>query len=117
MRRGDIISVSLPGDYGKPRPAVVIQADRYRHLASVTVLPLTSEVLNIETCRVTIEPSQVNGLRLRSQIMVDKASSLPRFRVGSVIGRLTAHEMAAVTRSLALFFGFDSTSHSITTPR
>jgi len=88
----------------------VVQADIYSHLSSVTVLPLTSEILDVKTCRITIEPSRLNGLLLRSQIMVDKASTLPRFRAGPAIGRLTAPEMAAVTRALALFFDLTGTS-------
>jgi mRNA interferase MazF len=106
MKRGDIISVSLPRDYGKPRPALVIQSDAFRHLHSVTVLPLTSEILDAETCRITIEASRQNGLRRRSQVMVDKASTLPRLKTGPVVGRLSTSEMAAVNRALALFFGF-----------
>jgi len=106
MTRGDIISVSLPRDYGKPRPALVIQSDLFSYLHSVTVLPLTSEILQAEACRVTIEASQENGLRKQSQVMVDKASSLPRSKAGPAIGHLSATEMAAVNRALALFLGF-----------
>jgi mRNA interferase MazF len=107
MRRGDIITVSLSGDYGKPRPAVVVQSDAYLHMESVTVLPLTSDVVDTATpCRVTVEASQGNGLRRRSQIMVDKASTVPRLRAGPVIGRLAGNDMTSVDQALAVFFGF-----------
>jgi len=106
MKQGDLISVSLPGDYGKPRPALVIQSDIYEHLNSVTVLPLTSNVLSTEGCRVAVEMSEENGLRQMSQVMVEKATTLPRSKAGPVIGRLSATDMSAVNRALALFLGF-----------
>jgi mRNA interferase MazF len=106
MKQGDLISVSLPGDYGKPRPALIVQSDIYEHLNSVTVLPLTSTILSTDTCRVTVEASEQNGLRQMSQVMVEKASTLPRAKAGPVIGRLSVTDMAAVNRALALFLGF-----------
>lgn len=106
MKRGDIISVSLPRDYGKPRPAVVIQSDLFSHLDSVMVLPLTSEILNAEAGRVTVEVSPDSGLRKRSQVMIDKASTVPRLRTGPVVGHLSPTEMTAVNRALASFLGF-----------
>jgi len=106
MKQGDLISVSLPGDYGKPRPALVIQSDIYEHLNSVTVLPLTSNVLSTEGCRVAVEMSEENGLRQMSQVMVEKAATLPWSKAGPVIGRLSATDMSAVNRALALFLGF-----------
>jgi mRNA interferase MazF len=107
MKQGDLISVSLPGDYGKPRPALVIQSDIYEHLNSVTVLPLTSNVLSTKGCRIAVEMSEENGLRQMSQVMVEKASTLPRSKAGPVIGRLSATDMSAVNRALALFLGFN----------
>jgi mRNA interferase MazF len=106
MKQGDLISVSLPGGYGKPRPALVIQSDIYEHLNSVTVLPLTSNVLSTEACRVVVTMSEENGLRQDSQVMVEKAATLPRSKAGPVIGRLSATDMSAVNRALALFLGF-----------
>ena len=106
MKQGDIIAVSLPGDYGKPRPAVIVQSDVFEHLNSVTVLPLTSNVLSLERCRVVVSPTEQNGLQKVSQIMVEKASTVPRDRVGQLIGRLSPEDMNAVTRALALFLGF-----------
>jgi hypothetical protein len=35
MRRGDLVVVSLPGDYGKPRPALVVQCDWFAEHPSV----------------------------------------------------------------------------------
>ena len=106
MKQGDIIAVSLSGDYGKPRPAVIIQSDAFEHLNSVTVLPLTSDVLNLEICRVIVTPTEQNGLQRVSQIMVEKASTVPRSKANLLIGRLSFEDMTAVTRALAVFLGF-----------
>ena len=106
MNRGDLVTVALPGAYGKPRPAVVVQADRYNHLSSVTFLPLTSDVLPAELFRILINPSSENGLQTPSQLMADKCSTLPLAKVGSVFGRLGATDLGRVDRALAAFLGF-----------
>ena len=105
MVRGDIITVSLAGEYGKPRPAVILQSDTFRGLPSVTVLPMTSDLIEAEATRVLLEPTSRNGLRKQSQVMIDKANTLPRSKVGSVIGRLAAAELIRVDRALATFLG------------
>jgi len=106
MMHGDLISVSPRGEYGKPRPALIIQSDRYAHLNSVTVLPLTSGLINSEPCRVEVEPSPQNGLHERSQVMVDKAATVLREKTGPVMGRLSDDDLTAVNRALAIFLGF-----------
>ena len=106
MNRGDLVTVALPGAYGKPRPAVVVQADRFNHLGSITFLPFTSEVLSAETFRILIYPTSENGLQAPSQIMADKCSTLPLTKVGTVFGRLGAADLGRVDRALALFLGF-----------
>jgi len=105
MKRGDLAAAVLPGSYGKPRPVLIIQSDLFDHLYSVTVLPLTSRVLEAPTFRITIEPTRENGLQERSQIMVDKAHTAPREKLGYVFGRLSESELLAVNRALAAFFG------------
>lgn len=105
MKRGDIVLVALQGDYGKPRPAVVVQSDFFEALPSVTVLPVTSDLRDLPIFRISVEPSKTNGLRKRSEIMVDKIHTVRSDRIGQVIGRLDEASMIAVTRSLALFLG------------
>ena len=105
VKRGDLVTIAVAGDYGKPRPALVVQADAFAELPSVTVLRLTSEVHDWPTFRVTVKPSATNGLRAESQVMIDKAVSVPRERVGVVIGRLADAEMQEVSRTLAAFLG------------
>ncbi|MER2551873.1 MAG: type II toxin-antitoxin system PemK/MazF family toxin [Thauera sp.] len=103
--RGGLITVALQGDYGKPRPAVVIQSDLFDEHPSVTLLPLTSDLRDTPLFRITIEPSAENGLRQRSQIMIDKIQTVPRAKVGPSLGRLSDDEQIAVNRSLMLFLG------------
>lgn len=105
MKRGDIVLVALQGDYGKPRPAVVVQSDFFEALPSVTVLPVTSDLRDLPIFRLSVDPSETNGLRKRSEIMVDKIHTVRSDRIGQVIGRLDEASMIAVTRSLALFLG------------
>ena len=105
MRRGDIVTIVLPGAYRKPRPALVVQSDLFDTLTSVTVLPVTSELRTAPLLRISIEPNTDNGLRKKSQVMVDKAQTVPRGKVGTTIGRLHEDTLVAVDRALAIFFG------------
>lgn len=105
MRRGDFVTVAAPGDYGKPRPALVIQSDLFDELPSVALCLVTSELRNAPIFRITVDPAPDNGLRNISQIQIDKIVSVPRERVGSVIGRLDDATMLKVNRSLAVFAG------------
>jgi mRNA interferase MazF len=105
VRRGDIVTIVLPGAYGKPRPALVVQSDLFDTLASVTVLPVTSELRAAPLLRISIEPNADNGLRKNSQVMVDKAQTVPRDKVGTTIGRLHEDTLVAVDRALAVLFG------------
>ncbi len=89
MRRGDVVVVAAAGDYGKPRPAVVVQTNAFPEAhASVIICPMTSDLVDAPDFRVTIEASDSNGLRHRSQVMTDKPTTVRRERVGKTIGRL-----------------------------
>jgi mRNA interferase MazF len=105
VRRGDIVTIVLPGAYGKPRPALVIQSDYFATLGSVTVLPVTSELHAAPLMRIGIDPDEGNGLRKKSQVMIDKAQTVPRDKIGTVIGRLHVDTLVAVERALAVFLG------------
>jgi mRNA interferase MazF len=104
MQRGDLVVVAMQGDHGKPRPALVIQADLFDELPTVTVLPLVSQLVPAMT-RVDITPSSTNGLQLASQIVVHRPSTINRAKANRVIGRADAETMLAVTRALAVFLG------------
>lgn len=105
MRRGDLVTIALQGDLGKPRPALVIQSDLFDVHPSVTVLPLTSLLHDAPLVRITVQPSAVNGLRQESQVMVDKPSTVMRERIGPVFGRVDDETMLAMNRALAVFLG------------
>ncbi len=105
MRRGDLVTVAAPGDYGKPRPALVIQSDLFDELPSVTLCLVTSTLRDTPIFRITVDPSPSNGLQRVSQIQVDKVMTVARERIGGVIGRLDDTTLLKVSRSLAVFFG------------
>lgn len=104
MQRGDLVTVSLQGDYGKPRPALIVQSDLLTDLESVVLCPVTSDLRNA-AFRVAVEPNPANGLRTLSQVMVDKLSTLPRAKLSEPFGRLDDERMKAVDRALLLVVG------------
>ena len=101
MRRGDLVTVALQGDLGKPRPALVIQSDLFDMHPSITILPVTGELRVAPLFRIPVNPSELNGLTKPSQVMVDKPQSVTREKVGAVIGHLDDETMLAVNRALA----------------
>ena len=105
MRRGELVTVATPGDYGKPRPALVIQSDLFDEVPSITLCLVTSTLRETPLVRITVDPSPENGLQRISQIQVDKVITVARERVGRVIGRLDDATMLKVNRSLAVFIG------------
>ena len=106
MNRGDLVIVSVAGDYGKPRPALVVQSDYFNEgHASVTVIPVTSTLVDAPLFRLTLEPTAGNGLRSISQLMVDKITTVPRSKLGQCIGRLADQDMVRLGRAVVVFFG------------
>lgn len=106
MKRGDLVTIARQGDYGKPRPALVVQADYFSEHPSVTILPVTSALRQVPLFRIDVEPDIRNGLQKRSQIMVDKTQTVPTEKIGTVFGTLDDATMVAVNRALALWLGF-----------
>ncbi|HVH74126.1 MAG TPA: type II toxin-antitoxin system PemK/MazF family toxin [Stellaceae bacterium] len=105
VSRGDLVTVVIPGDYGKPRPALVVQSDAFAELPSLTVLPLTSDLQSAPLVRLTVEPSPENGLERASQIMIDKAVTVPRAKIGRRVGGVDAVTMREIGSALAVFLG------------
>ena len=88
MKRGDFVTAAFSGDYGKPRPALVVQSDAFMRLPSVVLCPLTATLRDdTDEFRITVIPSPGNGLRKASQIAIDKLTVLPCERIGEVIGQ------------------------------
>jgi mRNA interferase MazF len=106
MRRGDVVTVAAAGDYGKPRPAVVVQTDAFPEThASVVVCQMTTELSDAPDFRIVVDPSDANGLRARSQVMADKPVTVRRERIGQTIGRLGAEDVRRLNVAFAFVMG------------
>src|ERR1700757_4111395 len=106
MRRGDVVTVAGFNDYGKPRPAVIVQTDALpAEHASVVVCQMTSDGDDAPDFRVIVEPSARNGLRARSHIMADKPVTIRRARIGRRIGHLDDDDIARLNVALAFVMG------------
>jgi mRNA interferase MazF len=106
MRRGEVWTASGGPYYaGKPRPVVIVQSNDFADAGSVTVCGLTSTILPVQRARVTVEPSERNGLVVRSQLMVDKLTTLPMTKLGRRVGQLADKDMLLLDRAMAVFLG------------
>ena len=106
MRRGDIVTVS-GGVYARtPRPALVVQDDRFDATESVTVVPFTSTAVDAPLLRVSVPVDEENGLGQDSFLMVDKITTVRRSNVGTVLGRLQATTFVEFKRRLLILLGF-----------
>lgn len=105
MRRGDIVTVTLQGDHGKPRPALIVQSDHLLASTHVAVLLLTSFQADAPLMRVAVEATSETGLSGNSYAMLDRITTAPRSKVGAVIGHLDDAAMLIVNRALAVFIG------------
>jgi mRNA interferase MazF len=106
MRRGDVVAVAVPGDYGKPRPAVIVQTDAFPDShPSIVVCQMTSRLVGVADFRITVDPTSENGLRARSQVMADKPVTVRRERIGQRIGQLGADDIAKLNAALAFVMG------------
>ena len=103
--RGDLVTIDMQGNFGKPRPALVIQADAFAEHISVSVLPITSTLVAAPLLRVTLQPSASNGLQKPSQVMVDKTMTVMRDRMGPTFGHIDAPTLSEVERCLAVYLG------------
>ncbi len=103
--RGDFVTIAMQGDFGKPRPALIIQADPFSELESVTVLPVTSTLVEAPLFRITVQPTSANGLQKPSQVMVDKAMTVRRDKIGPAFGRIDTNALIEVERGLAVLLG------------
>jgi mRNA interferase MazF len=113
VKRGDLLTVAVPGDFGKPRPALVIQADAFLRHDSVVVLPLTSTLAqNAPWLRVAVTPNDQNGLKVQSQVMVDKITAVRKERLGAVFGSVGRDTMIEIERGLAAILGFAGSGRS-----
>lgn len=54
--RGCCVTVAVSGDFGKQRPALVIQSDYFSETATVTVLLLSGTVIEAPFIRLAVQP-------------------------------------------------------------
>ena len=104
IERGDIIICALSGDYGKPRPGVVIQSDLFNSThSSITICPITSHLTDATLFRLLLMPNNLTGLTLESQIMIDKIVSIKSEKITKKIGKLSSEEILKLNDSLKLW--------------
>ncbi len=105
MKRGEVWTVSGAGYAGRPRPAVIVQDDRFDATASITVCVFTTDETEAPLFRLAVTPNERNGLRSVSRLMVDKHSTVSKERLGARIGRLDDEDMVRLNRAMVVFLG------------
>jgi len=111
VKRGEIWTVAGGRDYaGKPRPAVILQDDRFDMTNSVTMCAFTTDRRDALLFRLLVEPSESNGLRIRCRLMVDKITTVPKARIGAPVGRLADEDIVRLNRAVLVFLGIAAPS-------
>jgi mRNA interferase MazF len=113
MRRGEIWTVSGTGYAGKPRPAVLIQDDAFDATGSITICAFTSDETDAPLFRLLIKPTDSNGLRSASKLMVDKVTTIAKNKLGERVGRLEDADMLRLNQALLVFLGLAASTKSI----
>ena len=114
MRRGEIWTVAGGKDYaGKPRPAVIIQDDRFDATASITICAFTTDTTDAPLIRLPVEPTEKNGLRMPCRLMIDKITTVHKSKIGSLLGSLDDEHMVRLNRAIIVFFGLAGPSPGI----
>jgi mRNA interferase MazF len=106
MKRGDIWTVAGGKDYaGKPRPAVIVQDDSFDATDSITICTFTTDETAAPLFRLPVEPTEINGLRATSRLMVDKVTTIPKSKIGTRLGRLDDEDVLRLNQAILVFFG------------
>jgi mRNA interferase MazF len=106
MKRGEVWTVSGGGPYsGKPRPAVIVQEDRFDSTSSVTLCVFTTDPTEAPLLRMLVEPTDRNGLKGSSRLMIDKITTVPKARLGKRLGKLNDEDIVRLNRALTVFLG------------
>src|SRR6267378_1289680 len=101
MRRGEIWTVAGGKDYaGKPRPAVIVQDDRFDATGSVTICAFTTDPTNAPLFRLAVDPSGTNGLMTPCRLMADKITTVPKTKLGFRVGRLDDEDVVRLNRAM-----------------
>ncbi len=111
MKRGEIWTAVGGPDYaGKPRPVVILQDDVFDVTRSVTICPFTTATTEAPLMRLPVEPSEDNGLRVASQLMVDKITTVSRTKLETRVGRLADEDLVRLNRAAIVFLGLATSS-------
>jgi mRNA interferase MazF len=114
MKRGEIWTVSGGDAYtGKPRPVVIAQDDNFDATASITVCAFTTDPTDAPLFRLSIAPTEQNGLRAPCRLMVDKITTVPKARLGYRIGRLADEDILRLNRAMLVFLGLAVSPRSL----
>jgi mRNA interferase MazF len=106
MKRGEIWTVSGGAPYaGKPRPAVIVQEDRFEATSSITLCVFTTDPTVAPLLRMLVEPTDRNGLKSASRLMIDKITTVPKPRIGKRLGKLNDEDVVRLNRALTVFLG------------
>ena len=105
LKRGDVVTASIGGLSGKPRPFLVLRSSHFAEHTLVTIMAFTGTVTDAPSLRVTVQPSAENGLNVASQAMIDHIQSVRVQRIEQVVGRLAAGDLKAITRAVAVYLG------------
>jgi len=111
VKRGEIWTVAGGRDYAeKPRPVVILQDDRFDRTESITVCAFTTDPTDAPLFRLPVEPTENNGLRAVCRLMVDKITTVPKAKIGSLVGRLADEDMLRLNRAILVFLGIAAPS-------
>jgi mRNA interferase MazF len=106
VKRGEVWTVSGGAAYaGKPRPAVIVQEDRFAATDSITLCVFTTDTTDAPLLRLLIEATDRNGLKSESRLMIDKVTTVPKARLGKLLGRLNDEDLVRMNRALTVFLG------------
>ena len=106
MKRGEVWTVSGGAPYaGKPRPALIVQEDRFEATKSITLCVFTTDPTDAPLLRMPIEPTDRNGLKSASRLMIDKITTVPKARIGKKLGKLSDEDIVRLNRALTVFLG------------
>jgi len=106
MKRGEIWTVSGGAPYaGKPRPAVIVQEDRFSATNSITLCVFTTDPTEAPLLRMKVEPTDRNGLNSPSRLMIDKITTVPKARIGKKLGTLNDEDIVRLNRAITVFLG------------
>jgi mRNA interferase MazF len=106
VKRGEIWTVSGGAPYAdKPRPAVIVQEDRFEATSSITLCAFTTDPTEAPLLRMLVEPTDRNGLKSASRLMIDKVTTVPKARIGKRLGKLNDKDVVRLNRALTVFLG------------